>query len=285
MKPISGTSIVNQQHFNSALTFKSLRPSLSFLIFLVARLVKPVAGSTELFGSSSLISRAIWPFNEAGERHEHHFVEYAIILILVSMSGVTSGLTLGLMALDETQLYVLSRSGTLKQRQYAQKIIPIRSNGHLLLTTLLVASVITNETLPIVTEHVIGSGAQAVIISTLLIVVFSEIIPQAVCAKHSLAIGAFMAWPVRILIWIFFCVCWPISKTLDAILGAHHGTIYRAAELKELIQYHSKDYRHGGDLKREAVKVMRGALEMQNKDVRSAMTRIHDVFMLDINAI
>ncbi|KAK9464265.1 hypothetical protein V1512DRAFT_130094 [Lipomyces arxii] len=30
---------------------------------------------------------------------------------------------------------------------------------------------------------------------------------------------------------------------------------------------------------------MRGALEMQNKDVRSAMTRIHDVFMLDINAI
>lgn len=43
------------------------------------------------------------------------------------------GLTLGYMSLDETQLRVLSVSGTEKQREYAQKIQPIRKNGHLLL--------------------------------------------------------------------------------------------------------------------------------------------------------
>lgn len=37
------------------------------------------------------------------------------------------------MSLDETQLRVLSVSGTEQQRRYAQKIEPIRKNGHLLL--------------------------------------------------------------------------------------------------------------------------------------------------------
>ena len=46
-----------------------------------------------------------------------------------------TGLTLGYMSLDETQLRVLSVSGTPKQKAYAQKIQPIRRNGHLLLVS------------------------------------------------------------------------------------------------------------------------------------------------------
>lgn len=71
-------------------------------------------------------------------------VGYGIIVpVLVILSGIFAGLTLGYMSLDETQLQVLSSTGTEKQREYARKIIPIRKDGHLLLTTLLIANMVS----------------------------------------------------------------------------------------------------------------------------------------------
>lgn len=73
------------------------------------------------------------------------------------------------------------------------------------------------------------TGIIAVVASTVLLVIFSEIIPQAVCSRHGLAIGAFFAWPVRILIYVLFIVAWPIAKVLDLLLGSQHGVLYRSA--------------------------------------------------------
>ena len=47
----------------------------------------------------------------------------------------------------------------------------------------------------------------AILVSITAILIFGEIIPQSICARHGLAIGAFLAWPVRILMWI----CSPIA--------------------------------------------------------------------------
>ena len=58
-----------------------------------------------------------------------------------------------------------------KQREYANKIIPVRKNGHLLLVTLLLCNMIVNETLPIVSDPVLGGGVPSVVVSTVLIVV------------------------------------------------------------------------------------------------------------------
>jgi metal transporter CNNM len=50
--------------------------------------------------------------------------------------------------------------------------------------------VIVNETLPIVFDSVLGGGWPAVVLSTALIVIFGEIIPQAACINYGLSIGA-----------------------------------------------------------------------------------------------
>ena len=39
-----------------------------------------------------------------------------------------------------------------------------------------------------------------------------QIIPQSVCSRHGLAIGATVAPFVRVLVWICFPVAYPISK-------------------------------------------------------------------------
>ena len=55
---------------------------------------------------------------------------------------------------------------------YANKIKPIRKDGHRLLVTLLLANMIVNETLPIVADPVLGGGVQSVVVSTVLIVMY-----------------------------------------------------------------------------------------------------------------
>ena len=57
-----------------------------------------------------------------------------------------------------------------EQKKYANKIKPIRKDGHLLLVTLLLANMIVNETLPVISDPVLGGGVQSVIASTVLIV-------------------------------------------------------------------------------------------------------------------
>lgn len=49
------------------------------------------------------------------EPHDAKFIAFAVLIpVLVILSGVFAGLTLGYMSLDETQLNVLSISGTAK---------------------------------------------------------------------------------------------------------------------------------------------------------------------------
>ncbi|RHZ83051.1 hypothetical protein Glove_99g133 [Diversispora epigaea] len=214
------------------------------------------------------------------------WLKILLLVGLVLLGGLFAGLTLGLMSLDGTNLHILSRSGDATQRKYAARIQPIRKNGHLLLVTLLLGNVLVNEALPIIMDDAMGGGGvTAILVSSALIVIFGEIIPQAVCSRYGLVIGAFFAWPVRILIWVTYVVSYPMAKLLDLILGENHGIIYRRAELKELIMYHETSTERGGDLVKDSVTIIRGALDLQDKVVESAMTPINKAFMIPIDSI
>lgn len=62
------------------------------------------------------------------------------------------------MSLDLTNLRVLEMAGTPEQRKYVSSIIPIRENGHLLLTTLLLTNTALNETFPIIFDEIFDQG-------------------------------------------------------------------------------------------------------------------------------
>ncbi|KAJ3783189.1 hypothetical protein GGU10DRAFT_361611 [Lentinula aff. detonsa] len=225
----------------------------------------------------SIIKRDL---NDANER-----IVFAVLIpILVSLSGLFAGLTLGYFSLDLVQLNVLAISGSPKHREYASKIKPIGENGHLLLVTLLLANMIVNETLPIISDPVLGGGVQSVVVSTILIVIFSEIIAQSLFTRHGLYLGAKMAGFTKVLIYVLGIVSWPVAKLLEIVLGPHHGIIYRRAELKELIAMHSSMATHGGDLKTDTVTIIGATLDLQEKIVKQAMTPIKDVFMLSIDS-
>ena len=66
-------------------------------------------------------------------------------------------------------------------------------------------------------------GLVGLALSTLSIVVFGEIVPQAACSRHGLYIGANTVWIVKLFIILMYPVAWPISVILDKVLGRDIG--------------------------------------------------------------
>ncbi len=190
---------------------------------------------------------------------------YLIVFVLISFSALFSGLTLGLMGLSRSELKRKAEIGDLN----AKKIYKIRKNGNLLLTTLLIGNVAVNATLSIFLGA-ITSGILAGIIATILIVVFGEIIPQAVFSRFALKLGAKMAPLVRLLLWIFYPVTAPIALLLDKVLGDELPTIYSKQELIKLIEEHEDAGE--SDIDEDEERILKGALTFSDKKVVDIMT-------------
>ncbi|CAI5463637.1 unnamed protein product [Closterium sp. Yama58-4] len=212
----------------------------------------------------------------------HFWLYIVLILGLVTFSGLMSGLTLGLMSLGLVDLEVLQQSGSELDKKHAARILPVMKKPHLLLCTLLIGNALAMEALPIFLDALVPSWA-AILLSVTLILLFGEIIPQAVCSRYGLAIGATLAPLVKILVLLFYPIALPISKLLDLVLGASNEPLYRRAELKAFVNMHAKMEGRGGDLTVDETTIISGALELAGKTVADAMTPIHHAFSLSVD--
>ncbi|KAM7520369.1 hypothetical protein LguiB_019331 [Lonicera macranthoides] len=211
------------------------------------------------------------------------FFHILLISMLVLFAGMMSGLTLGLMSMSLVDLEVLAKSGTPRDRLHASKILPVVKRQHLLLCTLLLSNAAAMEALPVFLDSLVPDWG-AILISVTLILFFGEIIPQSICSRYGLVIGATVAPIVRVLVWICFPLAYPISKVLDFLLGEGHAALFRRAELKTLVDFHSNEAGKGGELSLNETNIIAGALELTEKTAKDAMTPISEIFSLDINA-
>lgn len=208
------------------------------------------------------------------------WVTLIIVISCLCLSSLFSGLNLGLMSLDRTELKILCNTGTEKERNYAKQIQPVRDHGNYLLCSILLGNVLVNSTFTILLDS-ISSGLVAVVFSTVFIVIFGEITPQAICSRHGLAVGAKTIVVTKIVMILTFPLSYPVSKLLDCLLGEEIGNVYNRERLKELVRM-TQDV---NDLDKDEVNIVTGALEMRRKIVGDVMTHIEDVFMLNINAV
>ncbi|ELU04101.1 hypothetical protein CAPTEDRAFT_33324, partial [Capitella teleta] len=209
------------------------------------------------------------------------WLQSILIVLLLCFSGLFSGLNLGLMSLDKTDLQILQNSGSAREKKYAKTISPVRARGNFLLCTILLGNVLVNNTLAILMDDLTGSGFAAIVAATAGIVVFGEIIPQAVCSRHGLAIGAHTIWFTRLFMIITFPMSFPISKILDLILGEEIGNVYNRDRLRELLKVTETQM----DLVKDEVQIITGALELSKKTVLDVMTKLDDVYMIEYNSI
>lgn len=210
-----------------------------------------------------------------------------IAVALVLLGGVFAGLTIALMGQDETYLQVIATSGEGSERRHASKVLKLLGRGkHWVLVTLLLSNVITNETLPIVLDRSLGGGWPAVVTSTVLIVIFGEVVPQSICVRFGLSIGAYMAPIVTGLMWVMGPVAWPTAKLLDYLLGEDHGTMYKKAGLKTLVTLHKTLGTGAGEqLMEDEVTIINSVLDLKEKPVGGIMTPMQDVFTMSADTV
>jgi len=201
-------------------------------------------------------------------------MDYLIVILLVLLSGLFSGLTLGLLSLDKSDL---ERKISLGNKA-AKKVYAVRKRGNLLLCTLLLGNVAVNSTLAIFLGN-IASGLVAGISATALILIFGEIIPQATFARYALQVGAKTAWLVKIFIVILAPICLPIAWVLDKALGEEVPTIYSKKELMKIVEQHEDT--PISEIDEDEERIIRGALSYSEKTAQEIMTPRSVVFSLE----
>ncbi|XP_012569226.1 DUF21 domain-containing protein At4g14240-like isoform X2 [Cicer arietinum] len=225
----------------------------------------------QLAGNEGIPFGSVWWFVYAG-----------ISCFLVIFAGIMSGLTLGLMSLGLVDLEILQRSGSPSEKKQAAVILPVVQKQHQLLVTLLLCNAAAMEALPIYLDKLFNQFV-AIILSVTFVLFFGEVIPQAICSRYGLAVGANFVWLVRILMIICYPVAYPVGKVLDRLLG-HNEALFRRAQLKALVSIHSKEAGKGGELTHDETTIISGALDLTEKTAVEAMTPIESTFSLDVNS-
>ncbi|KAG6703666.1 hypothetical protein I3843_07G092400 [Carya illinoinensis] len=210
------------------------------------------------------------------------FIYAVFSCLLVLFAGIMSGLTLGLMSLGPVELEILQRSGTPTEKKQAAAILPVVQKQHQLLVTLLLCNACAMEALPIYLDKIFHPFV-AVLLSVTFVLAFGEVIPQAICSRYGLSVGANFVRLVRVLMIICYPIAYPIGKILDAVLG-HNDALFRRAQLKALVSIHSKEAGKGGELTHDETTIISGALDLTEKTAEEAMTPIESTFSLDVNS-
>jgi metal transporter CNNM len=202
---------------------------------------------------------------------------YLIVAALITCSALFSGLTLGLMGLDTFEVRRKRKLGD----PDAKKVYPIRKRGNELLTALLLGNVAVNSILAIYLGD-ITTGALAGFISTALIFVFGEIIPQAVISRHAMKFGAITAPGMKVLLFLMSPITKPVAWVLDRALGDELPNIYSKHELAMLIAEHEGN--PDAELDSDEKRIIHGALQFSDRAIHEIMTPRTVMYMLEADA-
>lgn len=200
-------------------------------------------------------------------------IVFALVVALVALSAMFSGLNVAIMALH---LGDLQRKAMLGNSE-AIKVLSLRTNSHLSLASILLANVASISITSLVLAGRFDSLVAGVA-STLLIVIFGEIFPQALFVRAPLAFCARFAFFLKTVIFITYPISKPLQLLLDKLFGPETETLRSRRELGMLISQHAGNKK--SELDSDEVEIMRGALGMSGKRVRDIMTVIDKVYWL-----
>lgn len=187
-----------------------------------------------------------------------------LAIICLSFAALFSSLTIGLMSLDLSTLRRKIKHGD----KNAEKVYRIRKNGMLLLTTLLLGNAAASSFLAILLGDILH-GVVAGFLSTILLFVFGEILPQAIVSRFALSFGAKTSPLIRFIMWILSPVCYPIAWVLNKMLGEEGQTSYSKRDILSIIE---DDTTTDKDVDQDERRIARGAFSFSHRTVGDVMT-------------
>lgn len=195
------------------------------------------------------------------------------VFLLVLFSAIFSGLNITIMALD---LNDLKRKVKLGNNQ-AKRVLPLRQRLHLTMSAILLSNIATVSATSLVLDQRLNGWAAGAL-STLLIVVFGEVFPQALFAKNPLAWTSAFAPLLKASVAVTYFVSKPLQILLDRLFPRHGSALQSREELGLLVSEHLGN--ESSELDEDEIEIMRGALSLSEKRVRDIMTDVRHTYWL-----
>lgn len=208
--------------------------------------------------------------------------------ITVALSAIYCGLTIGIMGMDTTTLEIIASAGPFPDNTYAGNILPLRRLGHQLLVMLLVGNMLTLVlTSQFIAALLNTSALIKFVASTLLILIFGEIIPMSICSngKYALYLGSTSIPILRLSLVILYPVAKPLGMLLDWLVPHDAGDVFDREELKRLIALHSEKFASKTGIGGEESRMIIGALELKDSCVKDVMTPLDEVRMVESSCL
>jgi metal transporter CNNM len=199
-------------------------------------------------------------------------MDYIIVLVLIILSGTFSGLTIGLLGLSKTEVLRAKDLGD----SDATTVFNVIQDTNLLLVTLLLGNTAVNATLSIFLGSLVGAGVLAGVVSTILIMIFGEILPASFVTRYPLRVGSVLTPIVKFFMFILFPITKPIAMLLDKYVGTEGMVIFSRRELKHIFEQLQNS--NESDIDELDKKALVGTILLSEKIAGDHMSR--DIFTL-----
>jgi CBS domain containing-hemolysin-like protein len=210
-------------------------------------------------------------------------MDFLILAILVLLSAVLSAAEIAFFSVNETRLRALAEAGGRR----AAMALRLRHNPQRLLLTLEFADNLVNiwaaTVTAIITIGLFGSDALAATtgILTFVLMIYADVVPKSLAAKHSVPLVLASAYPV---FWLEQLLL-PVRFILEPLVKWHTGgkgitaPYVTEEELKIMLDEGGK----AGSIESEEVKMIRNVFQLNDITAEDAMTPRLYVFALDGN--
>jgi metal transporter CNNM len=206
-------------------------------------------------------------------------MDQVIIIFLVVMSGLFSGLTIGLSSLSKDELARMAANGDVN----AAKVLVVVKDYNLLLVTLLFGNTVVNAFLTNFLGQILNPGVMTVLLATFLILIFGEIAPSAVLNRHALTFGAKVTPLIQFLIYLFYPIAKPIAYVLNKLLGKDLKNIYTRDDFEYILDKHTTaEHSNIDELDNTLIK---GTLSLNDTVAGSLTTKRRNVYYLKYDRI
>ncbi len=210
-------------------------------------------------------------------------MEYLVILICLVLSGLFSGAEIAFFSLPESRLETMKEEG----RRAAKLALSLRQNPQRLLSTILIGNNVVNLTaaalISMVTLEHFGSEAVAIATGmlTIFILIFGEIIPKTLCAKHAPTAVQFFAYMIYWAEKLFSPALFFLEPLILKLTGGRGLAVpfVTKEELKIMIEAGGK----AGVLETEKVEMIKNVFEFTELTARDVMTPRIDSIVMDSN--
>jgi metal transporter CNNM len=206
-----------------------------------------------------------------------HLITFGVTTFLVVMAAIFSGLNISIMSLSLNDLKRKARLGN----KDAKKVLPLRTNAYLTLSSILFANVAVVSMSTLTLESAFN-GLVAGIATTILMVIFGEVVPQVVFVRSALKFCSLFTPLIKLVTFVTYPLSKPLAMALDRFVGREEITLHTRAELGLLISEHK--IADESELDEDEVEIIQSALQLSEKTVKDIMQPIKEVYWLTEDA-